>query len=265
MCICVCVCVCLLLSCAVRLWPTVCTCVHVCVCMCVALAVHDSCIWHVAYSDVTWCIHMLHVTWCIHMLHDSFMRDMAPSHVLWLRHIWHGSCTWDLVHTYVTWFMCTWHRWLWLIHTCYWWNLEIFLSLDIGPGNRTQDSVVISGRTTSYAMETVTDLDWWPAVELPVTLRRLNQILILSPWHNWYFYRWLPRWHFLYSWVLSQKCSRITNEQEERVQWWRVSGEKEWDERRKRTRVGKFIQKQNHKKICFITLLVVKIEKESAI
>ena len=39
-----------------------------------------------------------------------------------------------------------------------WRNLEIFLSPDIGPGNRTQDSVVTSGTITSYATETVSDL-----------------------------------------------------------------------------------------------------------
>jgi len=41
----------------------------------------------------------------------------------------------------------------------FWWNLEIFVSLDIGPGNRTQASVLTCGRTTSYATETVSSLD----------------------------------------------------------------------------------------------------------
>jgi len=48
------------------------------------------------------------------------------------------------------------------------------LSPDIGPGIRTQDSVVTSGTTISYATEAVSSL-------------------IQPPWRNWYLYRWLPR------------------------------------------------------------------------
>jgi len=41
-----------------------------------------------------------------------------------------------------------------------WWNLEIFESLDIGPGNWIQDSVVTCSRSTSYATETTSSLEF---------------------------------------------------------------------------------------------------------
>jgi len=38
-------------------------------------------------------------------------------------------------------------------------HFYLFLYLDIGPGSRTQDSVVTCGKTTSYATEIVSCLD----------------------------------------------------------------------------------------------------------
>jgi len=46
-----------------------------------------------------------------------------------------------------------------LFYQVVWLNLKIFLSLNIGPGNRTQDSVVTCGRTNSYATESVSSID----------------------------------------------------------------------------------------------------------
>jgi len=46
------------------------------------------------------------------------------------------------------------------IPTClHWWNLEIFHLRISAPGFRTQDSVVTSSWTTSYATEAVSKLD----------------------------------------------------------------------------------------------------------
>jgi len=40
------------------------------------------------------------------------------------------------------------------------------LSLDIGPGNRTPDSVVTCGRTSSYATETVSSWGQYPEIKI---------------------------------------------------------------------------------------------------
>ena len=61
------------------------------------------------------------------------------------------------------------------------WNLEIFLSPDIDPGNRTQDSVVTCSRTTRCVM-----------VQKFTNLNLGSDIWILSPYiRDWVLYTWI--------------------------------------------------------------------------
>ena len=75
------------------------------------------------------------------------------------------------------------------------------LSPDIGPGIRTQDSVVTSGWTTSDATEAVSSA-WYSLMksrdilspDIGPGIRTQDSVrLIQPPWRNWQFNRWLPR------------------------------------------------------------------------